>query len=323
MKNMRINGASGQGIHVIFNPASSAGRTGRRRAEILAALERNLGPGFSLLVTERPNDATVSARQAALRRAALVVAVGGDGTVQEVVNGLMEAGEPLNPSLQLGLVSTGTGHGFAQSLGLPADLEAQCAAIASGPCRRIDIGRAVYADGDGRRLERCFVNECQAGIGGRVVEKVRTGLKKLGGSLAFGLATLTTALSYPNRPFRFSVDDGPGQFGTFLGIVAANGPVMAGGMKLAPAATVTDGRLDILFMHGQTLSERLRNFPKIYSGRHLESPRFTYLRARTIALASAEPVSFEADGEPFGLLPCRIEVLPGALALRGFGADKG
>jgi YegS/Rv2252/BmrU family lipid kinase len=323
MNNMMKSHGDERKIRVILNPASSAGKTGRRQDEIVAALVRHLGRGFSLLVTKKPNEATLFARQAALERAELVVAVGGDGTIQEVVNGLMETGRPLAPGLQLGLVNTGTGHGFAQSVGLPAGLDAQCAGIAAGTCRLIDIGRAVYANGGGRRVERCFVNECQAGIGGRVVEKVQTGYKKLGGFLGFGLATLSTALSYPNRALRFSIDDGPEQSGTFIGIVAANGHVMAGGMKLAPAALVTDGRLDILFMHGQTLFERLKNFPKIYSGRHLDSPRFTYLRAKSISLASEEPVAFEADGEPFGRLPCRIEVLPAVLALRAPGPAKG
>jgi len=309
--------------HVILNPASSAGRTGRRQAEILAAIERHIGPVFSLIVTKRPHEATSSAREASLGGAGLIIAVGGDGTIQEVVNGLMEAGSDLARRPQLGIINAGTGHGFAQSLGLPASLDHQCSAIAGGTVRRIDIGRASFTNGRGRRVERYFVNECQAGIGGRVVEKVQAGHKRLGGSLAFGLATLTTALGYPNRPFRFSVDDGPELAGTFIGIVAANGHVMAGGMRLAPKATVEDGRLDLLFMHGQTLAGRLWNFPKIYSGRHLGSRKFSYLRAKSLALASDEPVSFEADGEPFGSLPCRIDVLPSALELRAVGPAKG
>ncbi|HVP91542.1 MAG TPA: diacylglycerol kinase family protein [Terriglobales bacterium] len=309
--------------HVILNPASSAGRTGRRRAEILAAVERHLGGGFSLLVTTRPGEAADSARDASLRGAGLIIAVGGDGTVQEVVNGLIDAGLPPDRLPQLGLVSAGTGHGFAQSLGLPADLEAQCAGIALGPCRRIDIGRAVYTNAAGRRVERCFVNECQAGIGGHVVQKVQAGHKRLGGFLAFGLATLTSALTCPNRAMRFSVDDGPEEAGAFLGIVAANGSAMAGGMRLAPRAAVDDGRLDILFMHGQGLAERLRNFPKIYSGKHLGSPKFSCLRAKSLSLTSEGPVPFEADGELFGHLPCLIEILPSALELRAGGPATG
>jgi diacylglycerol kinase (ATP) len=309
--------------HVILNPASSAGRTGRRQSAILAAIGRQFGREYSLFVTARPNEATASAREASLRGAGLVIAVGGDGTIQEVVNGLMEAGSPSVPRPQLGIVNAGTGHGFAQSLGLPAGLDDQCAGIALGTVRRVDIGRAAFTDGGGRRVERYFVNECQAGIGGRVVEKVQAGHKKLGGSLAFGLATLSAALKYPDRSIRFSVDGGPEEEGKFVGIVAANGNIMAGGMRLAPQATVEDGRLDIVFMHGQTLAERLRNFPKIYSGTHLASPKFSCLRGQSLSLASEEPVSFEADGEMFGYLPCRIEVFPAALELRTAGPVTG
>lgn len=302
--------------HVILNPASSAGRTGRRQAEILAALERYLGPRFSFFVTERPHDATSSARDASLRGAELVVAVGGDGTIQEVVNGLMDPAARSGPRPQLGIVNAGTGHGFAQSLGLPADVEGQCAGIGRGTFRRIDIGRVSYLDDDGRPVVRYFVNECQAGIGGEVVKKVQAGHKRLGGFAGFGLATLTTALSYPNRSIRFSIDGAPEQTGPFVGIVAANGSAMAGGMRLAPQAAVEDGRLDILFMHGQTLPERLRNFPKIYSGAHLRSPKFSCLRGLDVSLASEEEVFFEADGELLGRLPCRIGIVPSALELR-------
>ena len=302
--------------HVILNPASSAGSTGRRRAGILAAVERHLGRGFSLFVTSGPGEATDSARKASLRGVELIVAIGGDGTVQEVVNGLFEAGFPREPRPQLGIINTGTGHGFAQSLGLPKELDAQCAVIALGASRKIDIGRVLYASAGGHPVERYFVNECQAGIGGRVVQKVQTGHKRLGGFLAFGLAALTTALSYPNRVLRFSVDDGPEETGAFIGIVAANGNAMAGGMRLAPGAAVDDGRLDILFMHGQSLRGRLRDFPKIYSGTHLASPKFRCIRAKSISLFSEEPVSFEADGEFLGHLPCRIEILPSALEVR-------
>ena len=309
--------------HVIFNPVSAAGTTGRRREEILDAIRRHIDPDFSLFVTNGPRTAAGSAREAVRRGTDLLIAVGGDGTIQDVVNGLFACREPLNPRFELGFISAGTGRGLAQSLGWPLGLEDQCAAIGRGIVRRIDIGRTVFADVDGRTVERYFVNECQAGIGGEVVKRVQTGHKKFGGLLAFGLATLGTALRYPNRTITYAVDDGPAVTGPFVGIVAANGNVMAGGMKLAPRAQVGDGRLDILLMHGQTTSERLRNFPKIYSGRHLASPKFGYLNGRSLTLASDEDVPFEADGELFGRLPCRIEVLPGALKLRTDRPAKG
>jgi YegS/Rv2252/BmrU family lipid kinase len=310
-------------IDVLFNPASSGGRTGRQRAFIQAVLGRYLGRNYSFHLTRRPLEATSLAREAILAGSELIVAVGGDGTIQEAVNGFFAGGRPLNPACRLGIINAGTGHGFAQSLGFPADIESQCAQIAAGTTRPVDIGRVFYAGRNGSSDERYFVNECQAGIGSEVVKKVHAGNKKLGGTLAFGLATLAAAWTSPNRKMTVSVDGAPPITGSFLAVVCANGNAMAGGMHLAPGAKVDDGLLDILFMHAQSRSERLRNFPKIYSGSHLGSPKFTCFRGRFISLASEEEVALEADGELLGKMPCRIEILPSAIQVRARRAEKG
>jgi len=310
-------------MHVIINPASASGKTGQRQAHILSILERIFGKDYSLCVTTQPLEATSSARKAALAGCSLIIAAGGDGTIQEVVNGLFSGGKPLSPYCSLGIINSGTGQGFAQSLGLPADIESQSESIGNGQTRLIDIGRAIFSNGNGSYVERYFVNECQAGIGGEVVKRIRPGHKKIGGLLAFGVSTLATALNYPNRRISVSVDGGAKTSGRFIGIVAANGNFMAGGMKLAPQAKVEDGLLDILFIHEQTLGERLRNFPKIYSGSHVASPKFSYFKAKSISLASEEDVSLEADGELWGYLPCRIEVLPASLNVRPAFPEKG
>jgi len=310
-------------IDVLLNPASSGGRTGQKRSQILAVLERYLGRSYSLHLTRRPLEATSLAREAILAGSELVITIGGDGTIQEAVNGFFAGGRPLNPDCRLGVINAGTGHGFAQSMGFPSDIEGQCAQIADGATRPVDIGRVVFSDGNGSPAERYFVNECQAGIGGEVVKKVHAGNKKLGGTLAFGLATLAAAWAYPNRTMTVSVDGAPPITGKFIAVVCANGNSMAGGMHLAPEAKIEDGLLDILFMHEQTRSERLRNFPKIYSGSHLGSPKFSCSRGRSISLTSEENVALEADGELLGRLPCRIEILPSALQVRARPPEKG
>lgn len=310
-------------IDVLFNPASSGGRTGRKKSRILGVLDRYLGLGYSFHVTERPREATSLAREAIRTGCELIVVIGGDGTIQEAVNGFFADGRPLNPSCRLGIINAGTGHGFAQSMGFPSDLESQGAQIADGATRLVDIGRVFYSGRNGSSDERYFVNECQAGIGGEVVKKVHAGNKRLGGTLAFGLATLAAAWTYPNRRMTVSVDGAPPITGSFLAVVCANGKAMAGGMHLAPAAEVDDGFLDILFMHAQTRFERLRNFPKIYSGSHLGSPKFHCVRGRSVSLMSTENVAIEADGELLGCLPCRIEVLPSVLQVLARPAEKG
>jgi YegS/Rv2252/BmrU family lipid kinase len=302
--------------HVILNPAAAGGRAGREASRILAALRKSLGGGYTLYLTRKPLDATAVAREVILDGAKLVAAVGGDGTIQEVVNGFFIDDRLISPDCELGIINMGTGHGFAQSLGFPADVESQAEIVASGEARRLDIGRANFADGNGESGFRYFVNECQAGIGGVVVENVRSQHKRLGGTLAFGLKTLTAAMSFPEPDITVSIDGRLGQTGKFIGVVAANGRFTAGGMRLTPWADAGDGLLDFLFIEAQTLIERLHNFPKIYSGRHLESPRFNYLQGRTLSLASEQKVLFEADGELLGCLPCDIRICPAALPVR-------
>ena len=149
--------------HVIINPVSAGGKTGAKQPEILSALDRRIGKGYSLCVTSRPLEAGFSARNAIMDGSKLIIAIGGDGTIQETVNGFYSDGRLINPSCQLGIIDSGTGHGFAQSLDLPAGLDEQLEVIQRGETRSIDIGRATFSGDYGERREHYFVNECQAG----------------------------------------------------------------------------------------------------------------------------------------------------------------
>ncbi len=302
--------------HVIINPVSAGGKTGARQSEILSALDRKIGNRYSLCVTSRPLEAGFSARNAIMDGSELIITIGGDGTIQETVNGFFSDGRLINPSCHLGIIDSGTGHGFAQSLGLPAGLDEQLEAIHRGEIRSIDLGRATFSGDYGERREHYFVNECQAGIGGEVVNLVRSKHKRMGGFVAFGAITLISALRYPSQTMSVEIDGTTGITERFIGVVIGNGSYMAGGMNLIPQARVDDGLFDILFMHDQSTLQRLWNFPKIYSGRHLTSPKFSCLRGRRVTLSSSENVTFEADGEFLGSLPCSIDMLPAILKVK-------
>lgn len=302
--------------HIILNPASAAGKTGRRRAEILALFERVVGGPYSLCVTRKPGEATDSAKQALSHGAGLIVAIGGDGTIQEVVNGFFQEGRLINPRASLGIVNAGTGHGFAQSLGLPLEIERQMQVVGGLSGRSIDVGRAWFTNGGTKPVERYFINECQAGIGGEVVRRVGAKTKRFGGALAFGLTSAAVALNAPGRTVTVQIDDEPARTQKLIGVVMANGSRMAGGMNLTPSAELSDGLLDILLIHEQSRLERVRNFPKIYSGKHIGLVPFSYRRGRRISLWSAEQVPFEADGELWGTVPCRVEIMAGLLRVK-------
>ena len=302
--------------HIIVNPASAGGRTGKRSAEINAAINKFFGKDYSLFVTERPLEASESAARAVRDGAELVIAVGGDGTLQEVVNGLFLNGHLINPQCQFGVVSSGTGKGFAQSTGLPASLDGQMQLIHDAQGRLIDVGRVDFFTVTGTRSHRYFLNECQCGIGGEVVRAVQHSHKRLGGTLGFGLGTIETTFRYKNQPMIITKEDGTSRSGLITGIVVANGEFTGGGMNLAPGARMDDGLLDVLLMHNLTIFRRLMVYPRIYSGTHIRTALFSYFRASCLTVESAEQVLVEADGELLGTTPCTITILPSQLLVR-------
>jgi len=302
--------------HVIINPASAAGNTGQRQGQILACLEKRIGLDFSFYVTGKPLDAEESARRAVLEGGGLIIAVGGDGTIQEVANGMLSVPQNMRAGCELGIINCGTGHGFAQSLRLPKSLDEQLGLLANGSGRPVDICRIVFVDDAGRQVSRFYVNECQIGIGSEVVRSVHQGNKKLGGSLAFGMKAVWMLFRYSSQPIHVSIDGGPVTFSRLMGVMATNGDYAAGGMNLAPKAKLNDGKLDLVLIREQPLPLRLWNFGKIYKGKHVGSSKIGYCQARRVALSSAEKVSVEADGEMLGWLPCSIEVVPSAFRVR-------
>jgi diacylglycerol kinase (ATP) len=312
----QVSSTSFQNVHIIINPASAGGKTGKMQGQTLRTLEERCGRRYSLCVTQQPGEAGVSARKAIIEGSKLIITIGGDGTIQETVNGFFSNGHPINPSCQLGIINSGTGSGFAQSMGLPPLIDEQIHVIFNGQTRLVDVGRVVFSDNNGLKAERYFVNECQAGIGGAVVQKVQSAQKKLGGKLAFGSSTLAMAFRYPNQPMAVAIDDDFKVRGRFMGVVITNGSYMGGGMNLTPDAEVDDGLFDILLIHGQSIPQRLWNFPKIYSGRHTDSPKFSIYRGERVDISSSRRVLVEADGELLGSLPCTVEMVPSALLVR-------
>lgn len=307
---------SGKSTHIIVNPVSAGGKTGKRLGEILPGVEKYFGKQYSLSVTQEPLQAWHLASNAVKDGARLVIAVGGDGTLQEVVNGLFLNGHLINPECHLGIVSSGTGKGFAQSIGLPPSLDTQLQLIHNGRCKSVDIARVDYRNGNGDPSHRYFLNECQLGIGGEVVRSVQHNHKRLGGTLAFGLGTLETTFRYRNQSMIVTANRQEAISGLFTGVVIANGAYTGGGMNLAPGARVDDGHLNVLLMHNLSLVQRLKVFPRIYSGSHIRSRLFSYFDASSIAIEAEERVLVEADGELLGTTPCSVTVLPSQLLVR-------
>lgn len=302
-------------VMIICNPASGGGRTGRSWHEI-ASRVRSAGVDFDDALTTCPGEATELARAAAAEGRRLVVVAGGDGTVNEVANGLLRAAEQGAVAPRLGVLPTGTGGDFRRSFGIPDDLAAAARVLREGRTRRIDAGRIACVDGEGRDQLMHFVNIASAGIGAEVMRRVRHGPRVINGEVTIQLASLTVLLRWRNRRIRALIDEERLEV-VAQQVVVANCQYYGGGMRVAPRAVPDDGLLDVLVVGDVNLLDNARGMPKLRSGTHLdeENPKLTYRRARRVELESAELVRVEVDGELPGGLPATFEVVPGALEL--------
>jgi len=301
---------------IIINPTAGRGYAARIEQRLMSAINKRFSSNYSLSITSKQGDAVIAARGAVESGTSCIIVVGGDGTVNEVINGVMESKRPLKDDFALGLVNCGTGGGLAQTLHLPASPEKQLEIICHQSSIAIDVGRIQFLDGKGTEHSRYFVSECQMGIGGAVVAGVGSIHKYFGGTLAFGSVALITALSLKAPEITMQIDNNTGVTEKLIGVVIGNGVYCGGGMKLTPFAELNDGIFDVLRIHDMPVFTRVWNFPKIYTGKHIHSPHFSITRGRKIVIDSNEPVLIEADGELLGSVPCEIEVIPGALRVK-------
>jgi diacylglycerol kinase (ATP) len=309
----------GRGVHVVVNPCAGGGRAGRLWPEIRERIRHRFGPGCFEYMTGGPGEATEAVRFAIADGRKTIIVVGGDGTIHEAVNGMFHDGALKDPRLELGIVSCGTGMGFAASLDLPASCAAQLDAICAGGVRSIDVGRVRCQDAQGGPVERLWINECQAGIGGTVVARVGPRHKVLGGTLAFGTVAVAELLRGRCYPMELRFDDCRDVHGPLVGVVVGNGRLCGGGMMLTPRAELDDGLLDVVLIHRANPITLLRTFSKIYRGEHARMPIISSYRGRRLTMRSTTRTPIEADGELLGGLPAEIDVLRAALPVRGAG----
>ncbi len=292
-------------VHIIFNPASAGGRTWKRRNLIFSEI-RKCWDDFIIEYTDRPGDAVAKTRHAIASGRDLLIAVGGDGTIREVVNGFYTDGKMVNPDCALAVINSGTGQGFAQSIGLPKDIRGQFEVIKQINVGKTDLGRITLLSGK----HSYFINEFQIGIGGEVVKNVSECHKKLTGSFAFGFGVLKVIQSINPRYYSLVLDNNQIINDELTGIVVSNGKYTGGGMRLTPDAVLDDGYLDILLIPALTKKEMLSVFPGIYSGRHLLDSRFRCYKIKSLSISYTGNIQAEADGEILDDLPVKVEVLP-------------
>ena len=302
----------------VVNPASSNGSTGKQWPVIEEKLRRNLGDVDAVL-TAGPGDAVEMTRQALRDGFDWIISVGGDGTLNEVLNGFIDGDVPVNDGAALSVLTSGTGGDFRKTLGLPGDLDGAVGAIAERPVRRIDIGRIRFVGHDGAKRTRYFHNIASFGLGGEVDKRVNemSAFKRFGGSASFLYAGLRSLISYKNKDVRLVVDDRFDERLRIRLVLVSNGQYGGGGMWWAPEARLDDGLFDIIILGDIGRVRSILNMPRIYRGTHVDLPDVEFLRGRRVTAESDDEVLLDVDGEAPGRLPATFEILPGAIGLKG------
>ena len=304
---------------LVVNPRSAAGRTGKQFDRIARAVRGTLGE-FECAFTQAPGDGARLAGDAVRAGSSLVVAVGGDGTASEVIDGLAAA-RPRDPDPLFGFIPRGTGGDLRRTLGLPEDLEGAVRCLAGRGELICDLGRLEFLDHSGRPAVRHFANVAGFGIAGVVSGEVNRGLKLGGGRLSFMLASAKALLSWSDQPVRWRADGGAWTEQRITSLSVCNGRFFGGGMQVAPSARVDDGLFDVVVWSGLGLADFVTKKRKLYDGSHVELPNTRVIQARTV---EAEPAAgarllLDVDGEQPGTLPARFTILPGALRVRAGG----
>lgn len=289
---------------IIVNPTAGGGRAGR----LLGWLRERLvhRPDARLVVTDAPGDAERWAADTTGRHDR-VIAVGGDGTVQETVNGLLDGAS----GATLGIVPVGTGNDLARSLGLSGDPAVAWTSAIGERTAAVDVAAARRADG----RTRWFASAGGVGFDAEVARAMAGRRGRQRGRTGYLATALMQLWGYRNRPVRVTLDGDEAIERSVLLVAVTNGAYYGGGMHIAPGAQVDDGMLDVCIVGDIGRLDALRQIPNLYRGRHVEHPAVELRRARVVELDGGPETLAHLDGEPFGELPIRIEVRPGALTV--------
>ncbi len=293
----------------LVNPASDNGATGRRWPEI-ANRAAAAGLTGEALLSERPGQLKELARRAVDEGGELLVVVGGDGTVNEVVNGIARREGP-----ELAVIPRGTGRDFVRTYGIAHRLDDALRTARDGRTREIDVGRARFRSWQGEPAEWYFANIASAGMSGAIAKRANETSKALGGKVSYFWATFAVFAQWRTSELTVAVG-AEKRRARMHDVVVANGRYFGGGMMILPDAEPDDGLFDVLLIGSLTKRDLLLTLPKTYRGKHLPHPKAELLRGATVEIEAPEPLPIELDGEQPGTTPARFEIVPRALRLR-------
>ena len=293
---------------LIVNPTAGAGRTAKKWPYIKALL-KNTGLRFEHDITEAPGHAIELAKSAVNKGYKLVVSVGGDGTINEIVNGIYATGDMKD--VELGIIGTGTGSDYIRTIGVSKYYQESCHHLMNPMKKSVDLGLVEFT-ANGQPAKRIFANFAGLGFDAEVVKATTRKFKNFGGKPAYLMGLLSTFATYKNRNIHITMN-GQSEDRKVCTIVMSNGKYGGGSMLLAPDADPSDGLFDVIIIGDVTKPDLLRSLPRIYKGTHLTHPKVTVRRTDLITISSDEPMAIQADGDLLGEPPARFTVLPSVL----------
>jgi YegS/Rv2252/BmrU family lipid kinase len=270
------------------------------------SLLKSIGLSFEYDLTEASGHAIELAKSAAKKGYELVVSVGGDGTINEIVNGLYNAGNIRD--VTLGIISTGVGSDFIRTIGIPRSYKEACQRLMNSRKLVVDLGVVEYVN-NGEVSKRLFVNFAGLGFDAEVVKATTQRFKALGSTPSYLIGLLTTFVFYETKQVSLILDGQPEERRVWT-ILMSNGKYGGGGMLAAPNADLTDGLLDVVVIGDLSKLNLLKSLPRIYKGTHLSHPKVTVKRAREIDIRPRQQMSLQADGELLGQSPAHVYMLP-------------
>ncbi len=306
---------------IIVNPKSSSGATRDNWSSIASDLRTHFGP-FQVAFTKGPGDGIDLARRSAEEGRRFIIACGGDGTINEIANGIIESGT----DCELGIFPSGTGGDFRRTLGIPTELREAARTLREGRTEAIDVGKITYLNHNGESESRYFLNVSSFGLAASIIERVKgsTSLKWLPldtvrGRASFALSTLQEVAGLATANVRVKLDNGDEHPLSTVNFCIANARYFGGGMMIAPDAKIADGFLDVINIGDINTAKILLNAYTLYRGSHLSLKEVKDTLAKRIEahpLNEGDEVHIEVDGELLGRLPAVYEVVPKALKVR-------
>jgi diacylglycerol kinase (ATP) len=317
---------------LIVNPSSGGGSTGKSWRQLYEQIKDTLGKSPKVVFTEKLGDGTTLTRYFLRKGAKRVIAVGGDGTINEVANGFFIADKegltgkrspiikPINPKATMGLLPSGTRNVLARSLDYPVEVKECCRNLVTSKPHRIDVINATVTDPSKRSssISKVFLNAAEIGFGAEIIERSKKVRSKVQSRLVSTAASIVSTMPvYESNLCEIIVDNGHEKLLTKMTMaVISNGKYLGGGFQAAPNASVSDGFLDIVILKDSGSFKMIDELINIKGGDYTNEGDIFYLQAKNVSIVSKErDVTVAVDGEPIGVLPARFQVIKNALNL--------